>query len=125
MENKAFNTQQEIELLQGAYEEAVVIRDLAWERVSTAMLAACPIKVGDMVERPNRRSGAAVRRVVEMFLNRTNNYRGGWDWEIRAKLRKVKKDGGTSLNGEDIIWDVERELREGALRLVPEIINTK
>lgn len=118
---KIFNTQREIELLQGAFDEADNLRNLAWDRVSDAMLAACEVKVGDLVEYTDYWKKEFTLRINKMFVRRTKLFSGGYSWEIRSSMYPLKKDGNIALKGEKDSSDVEKDLKSGKLRLIPEV----
>lgn len=129
--DKVFNTEQEIELLQGAYEEAENLRSLAWDRVTTAMLAASPIKVGDMIELRNqyfsKNDGKKLRVKNTWVSRRPHVFRndGPVEWAVRIRCFPIKKNGDMALVGERTVDDVEQDFKVGKIVLIPEIIDTK
>lgn len=106
-----------IELLQAAYEEATRLRDLAWQNVTEAMVAAAPVKVGDVVDYKTY-SKIKTLQVTKVWVTHDRNYYNDSNtWRIRAEMYPFKKDGTPAMKGVESSWDVLRDIEVGELKL--------
>lgn len=105
-----------IEFLQETYEEAERLRALAWNTVNDAMIAAAPIKVGDVVDYK------AYSRIKTLQVTKVWVTRDWKTWRVRAEMYPFKKDGTPAKVGVENSWDLLRDVATGNIKLSTQTI---
>lgn len=118
-----FNMDEAVELLKASYKEAERLRIIAWDRLSDAMIAASPVKVGDRILLQNqfytRDNGKTIQitrlRIIDSMLGYRTLQRGQ---VLQAEGYPLKKDGTPARTGKWYSRDISRELKESKIVLV-------